>query len=60
MDDLQHLIMKDQGPVTEVVLNRPEKRNALSLDLMTEVISGGWGRNMRNKSVHRGKDLINK
>ena len=39
MDDFQHLIMKDQGPVTEVVLNRPEKRNALSLDLMTEVIS---------------------
>lgn len=39
MDDFQHLIMKDQGPVTEVVLNRPEKRNALSLDLMTELIA---------------------
>src|SRR5438477_7394232 len=36
--DLQHLIFKDDTLLTEVVLNRPEKRNALSLELMTEVI----------------------
>jgi enoyl-CoA hydratase/carnithine racemase len=31
------LIVKDEGPVTEITLNRPEKRNALSLALMTEL-----------------------
>jgi enoyl-CoA hydratase/carnithine racemase len=37
--DLQHLIVKDEPPVSEIVLNRPDKRNALSLDLMTELIA---------------------
>ena len=32
------LIVKDDGAVTEITLNRPEKRNALSLHLMTELI----------------------
>ena len=36
--DFQHLIFKDDTLLTEVVLNRPEKRNALSLELMTELI----------------------
>ena len=31
------LIVKEEGPVTEITLNRPEKRNALSLSLMTEL-----------------------
>src|SRR4051812_34523511 len=35
--ELEHLIVKDEGPVTEIVLNRPERRNALSVDLMTEL-----------------------
>ena len=37
--DFQHLIFKDDVSVTEIVLNRPERRNALSLDLMTELIA---------------------
>ena len=32
------LIVKDDGAVTEITLNRPEKRNALSLALMRELI----------------------
>src|SRR4051794_6738540 len=32
------LIVKENGAVTEITLNRPEKRNALSLHLMTELI----------------------
>jgi enoyl-CoA hydratase/carnithine racemase len=35
--EFEHLIVKGDGPVTEVVLNRPDKRNALSLALMTEL-----------------------
>jgi enoyl-CoA hydratase/carnithine racemase len=31
------VIVKDEGPVTEITLNRPEKRNALSLALMGEL-----------------------
>jgi enoyl-CoA hydratase/carnithine racemase len=31
------LIVKDDGPVTGITLNRPEKRNALSLALMEEL-----------------------
>jgi enoyl-CoA hydratase/carnithine racemase len=37
--DFAHLLVKDEPPVTEIVLNRPERRNALSLDLMTELIA---------------------
>jgi len=33
------LIVKEDGPVTEITLNRPEKRNALSLALMEELIA---------------------
>jgi len=32
------LIVKDEGPITEITLNRPEKRNALSLVLMGELM----------------------
>jgi enoyl-CoA hydratase/carnithine racemase len=45
--EFQHLIVKDDGPVTEVILNRPDKRNALSLGLMTEMLAalrGAGGR----------------
>src|SRR5437016_6066002 len=37
--EFAHLIVKQEGPLTEVVLNRPDKRNALSLELMTELIA---------------------
>jgi enoyl-CoA hydratase/carnithine racemase len=41
------LIVKDEGPITEITLNRPEKRNALSLALMgelTEALRAASGR----------------
>jgi enoyl-CoA hydratase/carnithine racemase len=34
----ENLIVKDEGTVTRITLNRPEKRNALSHDLMAELI----------------------
>ena len=34
----ENLIVKDEGSVTRITLNRPEKRNALSLELMSEMI----------------------
>lgn len=37
--DFEHLIVKDDPPVTEIVLNRPERRNALSLELMEELVT---------------------
>lgn len=33
-----NLIVKDEGALTRITLNRPEKRNALSHDLMSERI----------------------
>jgi len=36
--DFEHLIVKDSQPLTEIILNRPERRNALSLDLMGELL----------------------
>ncbi len=36
--ELEHVILKEDGPVTRLMLNRPEKRNALSLALMQEVV----------------------
>ena len=35
----ENLIVKDEGPVTRITFNRPEKRNALSHDLMAELIA---------------------
>jgi len=34
----QHLTLEREGPVARVTLNRPQRRNALSLDLMRELI----------------------
>src|SRR6476661_8143993 len=36
--DFEHLVVKNEPPITEIVMNRPDKRNALSVDLMTELI----------------------
>jgi len=33
----QHLLVEDVDPITRITLNRPERRNALSLDLMREL-----------------------
>lgn len=35
--DFEHLLFERDGATTTITLNRPEKRNALSLDVMTEV-----------------------
>ena len=36
--ETDNVIVKDEGPVTRISLNRPEKRNALSLELMSDLI----------------------
>ena len=44
---LNDVIVKDEGPITEITLNRPDKRNALSLALMaelTDALRGAAGR----------------
>ena len=33
----QHLLVKHEGPISTITLNRPEKRNALALEVMLEV-----------------------
>ena len=33
----EHLLVEDVEPITRITLNRPERRNALSLDLMREL-----------------------
>ncbi len=33
----QHLLLESDGPFTTITLNRPEKRNALALDVMLEL-----------------------
>ena len=38
MKDLEHLTVVQEGPVATVTLNRPQRRNALSLSLMRELI----------------------
>src|SRR3982074_1421960 len=35
--DFQHLLVKSEGAVTTITLNRPEVRNALSLEMMREL-----------------------
>jgi enoyl-CoA hydratase/carnithine racemase len=36
--EFQHLLIADEPPAARITLNRPEKRNALSLELMEELI----------------------
>ena len=38
MQSYEHLLVESQAPIAIVTLNRPERRNALSLDLMQELI----------------------
>src|SRR5947209_9615966 len=37
--ETENLIVKDEGTVTRITLNRPEKRNALSHELMSELVA---------------------
>ena len=37
MSSWQHLLVEDLDPVTRITLNRPDRRNALSLELMREL-----------------------
>ena len=37
MDDLQHLVVKRDGDIATVTLDRPEKRNALAVPVMQEL-----------------------
>jgi len=37
MSGLQHVLVDIDGPITTITLNRPEKRNALALDVMSEL-----------------------
>ena len=34
----QHLTLEREGPIAVVTLNRPQRRNALSIELMQELI----------------------
>src|SRR5437764_3578047 len=36
--DFEHLVLKSEDLASEIVLNRPDRRNALSLELMRELI----------------------
>ena len=37
MNALQHLLVSTDGPITTITLDRPDKRNALALDVMIEL-----------------------
>lgn len=49
----QHLLLEQQGPAAILTLNRPQRRNALSLDLMLELIDclDGIGRGRDARAV---------
>jgi len=49
----ENICLSEDGPVTTILLNRPEKRNALSLDLMLELIQclEAIGRNREARAV---------
>ena len=38
MPTYEHLLVASDGPITTITLNRPEKRNALAIDVMTELL----------------------
>ncbi len=49
MDEYEHIRVSLEGPVTRITLSRPERRNALSLDLMRELLKafGALGHDCR-------------
>ena len=42
--ELQSLILEESDAAARITLNRPEKRNALSLELMHELQRARWSR----------------
>jgi enoyl-CoA hydratase/carnithine racemase len=48
-----HLLVESDAPIAVVTMNRPERRNALSLDLMQEMIAclGGIGKSPEIRAV---------
>jgi len=44
----ENLLVREEGGVARIVLNRPDKRNALSLELIEELIAA-----LREASTHR-------
>ena len=42
----EHLLVTSEGPITTITLDRPEKRNALAVDVMLELT----GRSARSAS----------
>jgi enoyl-CoA hydratase/carnithine racemase len=38
--EFQNILVAEKAPAARIILNRPEKRNALSLELMREVVAG--------------------
>ena len=53
----EHLLVEDVEPITRITLNRPERRNALSLDLMRELqqaLEGGRGTGGRHRRGRSG------
>ncbi|MGB0112061.1 MAG: enoyl-CoA hydratase-related protein, partial [Ilumatobacteraceae bacterium] len=40
--ELRHLLVDRDGDITTITLNRPEKRNALALDVMLELTETLW------------------
>ena len=51
--DYRNLLVTEEGSVARIVLNRPEKRNALSLELMEEMIGA-----LRDASAQRDTRAI--
>jgi enoyl-CoA hydratase/carnithine racemase len=49
--DYRNLLVTQDGPAARIVLNRPEKRNALSLELMEEMVA--LLRDLSTRSVNR-------
>ena len=49
--DYRNLLVTHDGPAARIVLNRPEKRNALSLELMEEMVAAL--RDLSTRSVNR-------
>jgi enoyl-CoA hydratase/carnithine racemase len=47
----QHLLFEREGPLAIITLNRPQRRNALSLELMQELITA-FTEIGNNRAIH--------
>ena len=55
MDAAHHLIVKRDGDITTVTLDRPEKRNALALDVMEELTAALRGDRRHRRPRRRAR-----